>query len=166
MGGVVSRLQFDGAQSHSGTTQDSSNDLGRLTNRVEELAAELRMLAQSEAPKRVTDVQLLIEAKKIYRFRRQIDEIFDHDGFSRSPAWDIMLDLIDANARGRSISVSSAGIGAACPGTTALRWIHALEGMGLITRCADPSDKRRTMVVLTKDGLQKTTTALQARLRS
>jgi DNA-binding MarR family transcriptional regulator len=164
MYGAESMVQFNRAQDESVATSTPSNNLIALTSRAEEIAAELRMLTPAKGPLAPSDTYLAVEARKICRFRRKIDEIFQHDGFSRSPAWDIMLDLFEANAKSRSISVSSACIAAACPDTTALRWIHALEELGLITRSCDPFDKRRTMISLTQDGLQKTTTALRARL--
>ena len=71
-------------------------------------------------------------AGKIYSARRRVDAIFGMPGFCVSPAWDIMLDLYKARGSGRRISVTSASIGAALSGgTTALRWLQALENMGL-----------------------------------
>lgn len=160
---AVSVVQCTGVQTRTASAPKSPNNLNELTSRIEELAAELRKAAFAERPKSVSNAHLVVEAQKIYRFRRKVDEIFDHDGFSKSPVWDIMLDLFEGNSKGRGISVSSAGIGAACPSTTALRCLGALEKMGLITRCCDPDDKRRVMIVLTQDGLQKTTAALRAR---
>ncbi|NJS15316.1 MAG: hypothetical protein HC788_12820 [Sphingopyxis sp.] len=113
---AVSIGQFDQANARSALAPRFSDGLGVLTSRAEELAADLRTLARADASKPVSNLQLVEEARKIYRFRRKIDEIYDHDGFSRSPAWDIMLDLFEANSKGRSLSVSSAGIGAACRG--------------------------------------------------
>lgn len=163
---AVSIVQFDQAKTRGVLAPELCDGLGVLTSRVEELAADLRMLARGDASQPLSNLQLVDEARKIYRFRRKIDEIYNHDGFSRSPAWDIMLDLFEANAKGRSISVSSAGIGAACPETTALRWLHALEHMGLINRSCDPCDKRRMLISMTQEGLQKTTEALRARFEA
>jgi DNA-binding MarR family transcriptional regulator len=160
---AVSIGQFDQAKTSSALAPEFSDSLGVLTSRVEGLAADLRTLARADASTPLSNLQLVDEARKIYRFRRKIDEIYDYDGFSRSPAWDIMLDLFEANAKGRSISVSSASIGAACPETTALRWLHALEQMGLISRSFDTCDKRRMLISMTRDGLQKTTDALRAK---
>jgi len=72
-----------------------------------------------------------------------------------------MLDLYQSEEAGKPISVTSACIGAACPPTTGLRWIQALEGMGLIVRVNDPSDKRRTFVQLTPKGRAATEQALE-----
>ena len=99
-------------------------------------------------------------AKKLYECRRKVDHVFELQGFSTSPAWDIMLDLYEAETENRTVSVSSACIGAACPATTALRWLGVLEQMGLIERTDDPDDKRRALVSLTDKGRAKTSEAL------
>ena len=44
------------------------------------------------------------------------------EGLFADPAWDIMLDLFAARIEGKDITVSSAGIAACVPPTTALRW--------------------------------------------
>lgn len=70
------------------------------------------------------------------------------------PAWDILLDLYAAHARGHRISIGSATIAAAVPPTTALRYIDALQKHGLIARQADPRDKRRFYLVPTETAIQ------------
>jgi DNA-binding HxlR family transcriptional regulator len=75
-----------------------------------------------------------------------------------------MLDLYKGRASGRQISVTSASIGAACPATTALRWLQALETRGLIQRQEDEHDRRRTEIVLTDAAMIKVAKALQVYL--
>lgn len=65
------------------------------------------------------------------------------------PAWDILLDLYAAHARGQLISISSATIAAAVPPTTALRYIEALQRHGLVERQPDPDDRRRWYLIPT-----------------
>lgn len=69
------------------------------------------------------------------------------------PAWDILLELFDAAHENRQVSVSSVGLTAGIPQTTALRWINALEREGLIDRACDPRDGRRTFLNLSDSGL-------------
>jgi DNA-binding MarR family transcriptional regulator len=99
-------------------------------------------------------------AKELYAERRQIHKIFETAGFATSPAWDIMLDLFQAGAQLKSVSVTSACVGAACPATTALRHLRLLERDGFVERLSDPNDKRRAFVALTREGRRRTKMAL------
>lgn len=135
-----------------------------IADRMEALAIELRSISDEEMLTVPTESTLLALAGKIYSARRRVDAIFGMPGFCVSPAWDIMLDLYKARGSGRRISVTSASIGAACPATTALRWIQALENMGLIERKEDPHDRRRTEVILTEAAAVKINKALENHL--
>ncbi|MEQ5789312.1 MarR family transcriptional regulator [Erythrobacter sp. NFXS35] len=135
-----------------------------IAERLEALAIELRTISDDEMQTVPTESTLLALAGKIYSARRQVDEIFGMVGFAVSPAWDIMLDLYKAKAKGRPISVTSASIGAACPATTALRWLQALETMGLIQRREDGHDRRRIEIMLTDSAMVKMVKALETHL--
>jgi DNA-binding MarR family transcriptional regulator len=73
------------------------------------------------------------------------------------PAWDILLELLAAEGHEKRVTISTAGLTAGIPATTALRWIRALEREGLVTRADDPFDRRRSFVTLTVDGLKRLT---------
>lgn len=165
MGRFNVRLQSDANYHAEPWNSEFSNDLAVLQSKVAELASHLEDFTSSQAVSHPTDMRLIKEARRIYELRREVDKIFEFEGFSRSPAWDIMLDLFDARCSNKNISVSSAGIGASCPGTTALRWLQALEQQGLIARTSDPTDKRRTMISLTVDGYTRTAHALRLHLK-
>jgi len=105
-------------------------------------------------------------AKMIYGARRKIDNVFGVNGFSVSPAWDIMLDLYAAHFSNTAISISSACIGAACPPTTGLRWLQILERQGLIAKTGDTTDGRRSFCSLTDRGISLTEKAITASLSS
>lgn len=72
----------------------------------------------------------------------------------------MLLDLYVNHHARRSGSVSSLSIGASVPLTTGTRWVTLLEKAGLIRREADRFDRRRTLVILTEDGLGKVDAAL------
>ena len=67
----------------------------------------------------------------------------------------ILLDLFIAASERKTISVTSACIGAAVPSTTGLRWLKVLETEGLVVREHDPDDSRRINVRLTADAFIK-----------
>lgn len=135
-----------------------------IADRMEALAIELRTIADSSVETVPSQATLLALAAKIYSSRRKVDEIFSLQGFAVSPAWDIVVDLYQAKIQGRQISITSACIGGACPPTTGLRWLQALENMDLVVRKPDPEDKRRHVVELSDAGRIKTEMALAAHL--
>lgn len=131
-----------------------------IVDRIEALAIELRTMSDREVETVPSEQTFLALAEKIYIARRNVDAVFGMSGFAVSPGWDMMLDLYKANIKGKSISVTSACIGGACPPTTGLRWLQALEEMQLIARAPDHQDKRRSVVDLTSTGKLKVERAL------
>jgi len=71
------------------------------------------------------------------------------------PTWDMMLDLMLANANGRTLSASDLATGAGVPLSSGLRMIAAIEAAGLAKRSIDERDRRRTIVRLTEAGADK-----------
>jgi DNA-binding MarR family transcriptional regulator len=67
------------------------------------------------------------------------------------PAWDMLLDLLRCELRGRRLSTSDLCLAAGVPGTTALRWIGALVRKGLLIREPDRRDGRRVFILLAPD---------------
>jgi DNA-binding MarR family transcriptional regulator len=73
---------------------------------------------------------------------------FFDEGLFADPAWDMLLDLLQAEIAQHRVPVSSLCIAAAVPATTALRWIRTMTDAGLFVRRADPHDGRRIFVEL------------------
>lgn len=143
-----------------GTSVGQLENNQAIADRMEALAIELRTLADMNSETVPSQATLYSLAGKVYSARRKVDETFGLAGFAVSPAWDIVLDLYQAKVRGRQISITSACIGGACPPTTGLRWLQALESMNLIVRKPDPDDKRRHVVELSEGGRVKVEIAL------
>lgn len=101
----------------------------------------------------VNDLSLGDFAEKVYKARRDREVSNSYSELFHDPAWDILLDLFIAHAKGKYISVTDAGLAGQVPNTTALRWVWGLEKAGLVSRKPDPKDKRRCFVVLNKAGL-------------
>ena len=148
------------SNTHPNSTRRGFQDLSRALSNVH---AELQQIAQDPPvgerhllPGRylseVRDTSVA-RAVEIYRSRRRRDAAFGQDAdLFGEPAWDILLDLLDADANGRRISVTSASLASSVPATTGLRMIAILEERGLVVRTDDPRDRRRSHVSLTGKG--------------
>ena len=85
--------------------------------------------------------------RNVIRARRLRARYFPSDLFA-DPAWDMLLDLLQAEIAQLRVPVSSLCIAAAVPATTALRWLKTMVSQGLFVRRADPHDGRRVFVEL------------------
>lgn len=79
--------------------------------------------------------------------RRARDRHLPGDLFA-DPAWDMLLELLEAELVHRRVSISDLCGAAAVPPSTALRWINKLEERGLVLRHSDPNDRRRVFIEL------------------
>jgi hypothetical protein len=130
--------------------------LRQLSEEVSRLAATLARLAMAageaqsgaEPGADATQPEIAGEAiSSVIRARRRREHHLPRDIFA-DPAWDMMLDLLEAEVRQRRVTVSSLCIAAAVPSTTALRWLKTLVDRGLFIRRADPTDLRRVYIEL------------------
>ena len=127
-------------------------DLDRL------LDATRRALVTDEAaaPASKNDPPV-INADAVYRIliglRSLGDEILP-SGYFHDPAWDVILDLIAAEKRGRPLSLTSVGAvgrGAASQSTLQRRVLQ-LADQGILDIDLDPRDRRRRLVRLSRKG--------------
>jgi len=91
--------------------------------------------------------------RPILQLRARRRQCFGESLFGE-PAWEMLLELYDAKARGRREYVSSLCIASGVPATTALRWISHLESHGWLKRTADPRDRRRVFVEATQNTIE------------
>ncbi|HEY4071179.1 MAG TPA: MarR family winged helix-turn-helix transcriptional regulator [Sphingomicrobium sp.] len=85
--------------------------------------------------------------RAIIRARRLRTRFFPEQFFA-DPAWDMLLDLLQAEIAQLRVPVSSLCIAAAVPATTALRWLKTMVQEGIFVRRGDPHDGRRVFVEL------------------
>jgi len=138
----------------------SSARLRQLSDEVNRIAATLARLsaAPSIAPEPPAPAANAAEppavapetVRSIIRARRLRNRFFPEDLFA-DPAWDMLLDLLQAELSHLRVPVSSLCIAAAVPATTALRWLKSMVDQGLFVRRADPHDGRRVFVELSRD---------------
>ena len=155
-------LSSSGQASYTGDVASDRNAerLRQLSDEVSRIASTLARLSagpgssapalhshpvESEIPPLSGDT-----VRKVIRARRLRSNYFSEELFA-DPAWDMMLDLLQAEIAQLRVPVSSLCIAAAVPATTALRWLKTLVGQGLFVRRADPHDGRRVFVELAPD---------------
>lgn len=99
-------------------------------------------------PRLIDQLSLSIQVRRMRR---------THFGTAQmsGPTWDMMLDLMLANANGRTLSASDLATGAGVPLSSGLRMIASLEAMGLVKRSIDERDRRRSIVRLTDSGIER-----------
>lgn len=138
------------------TADKNAVRLRQLSDEVSRIAATLARLStgpaasarpvesepRSDAPEVAAEtVRAIIRARRL-RSRYFAEELF------ADPAWDMLLDLLQAESSNLRVPVSSLCIAAAVPATTALRWLKTMVHEGLFVRRADPHDGRRVFVEL------------------
>ena len=140
----------------------SAERLRQLSDEVNRIAATLARLSSGPGspPPALERVQagdippLSVETvRNIIRARRLRSRYFAEDLFA-DPAWDMLLDLLQAEISQPRVPVSSLCIAAAVPATTALRWLKTMVSKGVFIRRADPHDGRRVFVELTPEASQ------------
>jgi DNA-binding MarR family transcriptional regulator len=68
------------------------------------------------------------------------------------PAWSLLIELLIAQLRKETLSVSTLTRAAGIRNTTALRWIDWLQGRRLIERRPDPQNRLRAFITLSAQG--------------
>lgn len=129
-----------------------SDEVGRIAATLARLSTvpatpevELRKPSEKDVPDvSVETVRSVIRARRL-RGRYFAEHLF------ADPAWDMLLDLLQAEISQLRVPVSSLCIAAAVPATTALRWLKSMTDSGIFVRRADPHDGRRVFVEMSRD---------------
>jgi DNA-binding MarR family transcriptional regulator len=148
------RMKNDG-RAHDISKEPSSARLRQLSDEVSRIAATLARLStgpgatieKPEPPSGDAPAVSLDLVRQVIRARRLRARYFDEELFA-DPAWDMLLDLLQAEIAQHRVPVSSLCIAASVPATTALRWIKTMTDAGLFSRRADPHDGRRVFIEL------------------
>lgn len=137
-------------------SDQSADRLRQLSDEVSRIAATLARLSSGPGgTQRAIEPlpaggipELSVETvRSVIRARRLRTRYFSEHLFA-DPAWDMLLDLLQAEIAQLRVPVSSLCIAAAVPATTALRWLKTMVQEGIFVRRADPHDGRRVFVEL------------------
>lgn len=127
-----------------------SDEVGRIASTLARLSAGPSMMARPVDPDPAESEPPPVTAetvRSVLRARRMRARFFSEELFA-DPAWDMLLDLLQAEIDQLRVPVSSLCIAAAVPPTTALRWLKTMTQEGIFLRRADPHDGRRVFVEL------------------
>ena len=122
-----------------------ASTLARLSTGPGDAARAAELLPADDVPPVSAET-----VRAVIRARRLRSHYFREELFA-DPAWDMLLDLLQAEIAQLRVPVSSLCIAAAVPATTALRWLKTMVSQGLFIRRSDPHDGRRVFVELAPD---------------
>ena len=154
--GRPARLSDVASDRNAARLRQLSDEVGRIASTLARLSAEPSSATRpTELPPATGDVPDVSAdmVRTIIRARRMRSRYFDEDMFA-DPAWDMLLDLLQAEIAQLRVPVSSLCIAASVPATTALRWLKTMTSQGIFVRRADPHDGRRVFVELAPQASQ------------
>lgn len=128
-----------------------SEEVSRIATSLAQLSAEPTALPPEKGVASGEESDITAEEIDAVIYRRRQRAAYLPQDLIADPAWDIMLALLRAEVLQRRESVSDLYAAAGVPETTALRWLKSLEERGLVLRRADPLDRQRVFVELTRD---------------
>jgi DNA-binding MarR family transcriptional regulator len=153
--GTPHRTNDIGADKNAERLRQLSDEVSRIASTLARLSSGpvASPAVRETAP--ATDLPPLSAdaVRSVIRARRLRARYFAEELFA-DPAWDMLLDLLQAEIAQLRVPVSSLCIAAAVPATTALRWLKTMVSQGLFIRRADPHDGRRVFVELAPEASQ------------
>lgn len=153
--GLPLRLSDIASDQNAERLRQLSDEVSRIASTLARLSAGPTSAPRATEPPVGGDVPPLSAetVRSVIRARRLRARYFPEDLFA-DPAWDMLLDLLQAEIAHLRVPVSSLCIAAAVPATTALRWLKAMVARGIFIRRADPHDGRRVFVELAPEASQ------------
>jgi DNA-binding MarR family transcriptional regulator len=126
--------------------EELSDELGAFSATLTRYAADERQRREAAARERITAGQLrAVLAARYARSERLGMDL-------ASPGWSLLLELFRASLEKRTVRLPRLAADARVPSTTALRWIEAFVGAGLVAREADARRDGVSNLVLTAAG--------------
>ncbi len=147
--GTEERYSDVAADRNAERLRQLSDEVGRIAATLARLSTGPSTVSLPVEATPATDLPPLSAEtiRAVIRARRLRTRHFPEELFA-DPAWDMLLDLLEAEISQLRVPVSSLCIAAAVPATTALRWLKTLVQQGIFIRRADPHDGRRVFVEL------------------
>jgi hypothetical protein len=148
----VRRVSDVSADKNAARLRQLSDEVSRIASTLARLSTGPAAIPPRADPVRIEDAPAVPAetVRAVIRARRLRGRYFPEDLFA-DPAWDMLLDLLQAEIAQLRVPVSSLCIAAAVPATTALRWLKTMVQQGIFVRRADPHEGRRVFVELAPD---------------
>lgn len=148
----VGRLSDIASDQSSARLRQLSDEVSRIASTLARLSTgpDVQQRPQPAAANEEVPPVSADTVRAVIRARRLRGRFFEEDLFA-DPAWDMLLDLLQAEIAQLRVPVSSLCIAAAVPATTALRWLKTMTDRGIFIRRADPHDGRRVFVELSRE---------------
>jgi DNA-binding MarR family transcriptional regulator len=124
-----------------------SDEVGRIASTLARLSSDQQSSSGATYPEGDAPEVSVEAVRAVIRARRLRAQHFAEELFT-DPAWDMMLELLQAELSHQRVAVSRLCAAAAVPATTGLRWLKTMVDKGLFIRRADPLDGRRVHVEL------------------
>jgi DNA-binding MarR family transcriptional regulator len=149
---VARHLSDVASDQNAARLRQLSDEVGRIAATLARLSANPPPPVRAVEPAKSEEIPEVSAdtVRSVIRARRLRARFFPEELLA-DPAWDMLLDLLQAEIAQLRVPVSSLCIAAAVPATTALRWLKTLVQQGLFVRRADPHDGRRVFVELAPD---------------
>jgi len=145
--GTLLHIEFGGT-----SPQDEHDRLTREIWRLQQQLARLTEAVLSGAPPEgFDDSDTAGRVGRILKLRTSRRRIFDAELFGE-PAWDMLLQLYDAQLRGRTHCIADLCAASGIPPSAALRWIQCLVDGNWISKRCDPCDRQHVIVSLSPKG--------------
>lgn len=150
----------DSIRQVKGTQPDSPGalELRQLAGTARALAEDMNRAFEAPRERRSGDERpedaALRSLKLLQKLQEARSTIFG-EAVMPEPAWEMLAELMRARLTNQQLSVTSLALSSQSPMTTALRRIEDLIQGGLAARIPDPSDRRRTHIELTAEGMAR-----------
>lgn len=138
----------------------AAGELRQIADTARALAEDMRRTIEQGSPRREAgivpeaDDQNLRTLRLLQKLQEARSTIFG-EAVMPEPAWEMLAELMRARLAGQRLSVTSLALSSRSPMTTALRRIEDLIQGGLAARLPDPTDRRRTYIELTAEGMAR-----------
>jgi DNA-binding MarR family transcriptional regulator len=154
---MTSQSDFSTFEANTARLRQLTDEVSRIATTLAHLAVQPEVFADSGREAPVNDgpeFDIPVELVRYVIQARRLRNRFFAEGLFADPAWDMLLDLFQAEIAQLRVSVSSLCAASAVPQTTALRWIKAMTEADLFRRRSDPIDARRVFVELSPTASQ------------